>query len=451
MTRKVPDHPNVVVFFTDQQRWDTTGVHGNPLGLTPHFDRVAAEGTHANLMFTCQPVCGPARASLQTGRYALDTGVWRNGLALRPDERTLAHAFNEAGYTTGYIGKWHLADEQAVPPDQQGGYDYWLASNILEFTSEPYDTTMYDKDQQPVKLPGYRVDAQTDAAIRYIDAHQDEPFFLFLSYLEPHHQNRIDDFVPPDGYREPYQNRWIPPDLAALGGSTQQHIAGYYGIVKRLDEAFGRILDVLKSLRLDEKTIVLFTSDHGNHFKTRNSEYKRSCHESAIRLPTALIGPGFNGGGRINELVSLVDLPPTLLDAAGITVPASMQGRSILPLVNRTAVDWPQEVFLQISESQVGRAIRTQRWKYSVSAPHKNGWDDPQSDHYVEDYLYDLQADPYELHNLIAYDCYDEVKTALRERLLQRMTEAGEPRPTIAPAETHTSGQRHVLLEEMPD
>lgn len=450
MTRNAPEHPNIVVFFTDQQRWDTTGVHGNPLGLTPHFDRVAATGTHANLMFTCQPVCGPARASLQTGRYALDTGVWRNGLALQPDERTLAHIFKEAGYRTGYIGKWHLADEQAVPPDQQGGYDYWLASNTLEFTSEPYDTTMYDNDQQPVKLPGYRVDAQTDAAIRYIDAHQDEPFFLFLSYLEPHHQNRIDDFVPPDGYREPYQNRWVPPDLAALGGSTQQHIAGYYGIVKRLDEAFGRILDVLKSLKLDEKTIVLFTSDHGNHFKTRNSEYKRSCHESAIRLPTALIGPGFDGGGRINELISLVDLPPTLVDAAGIAVPASMQGRSILPLVNRTATNWPQEVFLQISESQVGRAIRTHRWKYSVSAPNKNGWDDPQSDHYVEDYLYDLEADPYELHNLIAYDCYDGVKAALRERLLQRMTEAGEPRPTIEPAETHTSGQRHILPEEMP-
>ncbi|MCJ7550507.1 MAG: sulfatase-like hydrolase/transferase, partial [Anaerolineae bacterium] len=263
-----------------------------------------------------------------------------------------------------------------------------------------------------------------------------------------HHQNRVDDFVPPDGYRKPYENRWIPPDLAALGGSTQQHIAGYYGMVKRLDEAFGRMLDVLKSLGLDENTVVLFTSDHGCHFKTRNSEYKRSCHESCIRVPTALTGPGFNGAGRLSEMISLVDLPPTLLDAAGIEVPESMHGRSILPLANKTAEAWPEEVFLQISEAQVGRAVRTHRWKYSVSAPDKNGGQDPKSDHYVEEFLYDLEADPYELCNLIEYDAYDEVKSVMRERLLRRMEEAGEDRPTIELAPTHPSGQRHLLPGE---
>jgi arylsulfatase A-like enzyme len=448
MTQKQTDRPNVIVFFTDQQRWDSTGIHGNPLGLTPNFDRLAQEGTHVYNAFTCQPVCGPARASLQTGRYALDTGVWRNGIALREDERTLAHWFREAGYTTGYIGKWHLADEQAVPETQRGGYEYWLASNALEHSSEPYDTVMYDNDGQPVKLPGYRVDAQTDAVIRYIDAHQDDPFFLFVSYLEPHHQNRIDDFVPPDGYRQPYQNRWVPPDLAALNGSTHRHLGGYYGIVKRLDEALGRILDALKSLHLGENTIVLFTSDHGCHFKTRNGEYKRSCHESSIRIPTAFIGPGFNGGGSIRELVSLVDLPPTLLDAAGIAVPETMQGRSILPLLRRDAVGWPEEVFLQISEAQVGRAVRTHRWKYSVSAPDKHGNSDPTSDQYIEEFLYDLEADPHELHNLIAYDAYDEVKGVLRERLLHRMAEAGEERPTLKAAPTRASGQRHPLPGE---
>jgi len=440
--------PNVIVFFTDQQRWDTTGAHGNPLGLTPNFDRIAQSGTHLENAFTCQPVCGPARATLQTGRYALDTGVWRNGIALPDSEKTLAHYFKEAGYTTGYIGKWHLAEEQAVAPEHQGGYDYWLAANVLEFCSEPYDTVMYDKDQHPVRMPGYRVDAETDAVIRYIDDHQDEPFFLFISYLEPHHQNRIDDFVPPDGYRSPYQNRWIPPDLAALGGSTQQHIAGYYGIVKRLDEAFGRMLDALKSLGIDEDTIVLFTSDHGCHFKTRNSEYKRSCHDGCIRLPMAITGPGFEGGGRLSDLVSLVDVPPTLLDAAGIDVPDSMHGRSVLPLVNRTADDWPEEVFLQISESQVGRAVRTRKWKYSVSAPDKSGGSDPQSDHYVEEFLYDLDADPYELKNLIAFDAYDEVKALMRERLLRRMAEANETVPTIEPAPTRPSGQRQLLPGE---
>ena len=104
--------------------------------------------------------------------------------------------------------------------------------------------------------------------------------------------------------------RWTPPDLAALGGSTQQHLGGYYGMVKRLDEALGRLRDALRSLDMLDNTIILFTSDHGCHFKTRNNEYKRSCHESSIRVPTAISGPGFNNRGRVDRLVSLVDLPP---------------------------------------------------------------------------------------------------------------------------------------------
>ncbi|NOZ27521.1 MAG: sulfatase-like hydrolase/transferase [Chloroflexi bacterium] len=449
MARDHTDRPNVIVFFTDQQRWDTTGVHGNPLDLTPNFDRMAREGTHVYHSFTCQPVCGPARASLQTGLYATNTTVYRNGIPLPPDQKTLAHYFREAGYDTAYIGKWHLASGDPVPEHERGGYEYWLGANVLEFTSEPYDTVVYDNENRAVKLPGYRVDALTDAAIRYIDAHQSRPFYLFISYLEPHHQNRIDDYPPPDGYRERYTGRWIPPDLAALGGSTHQHIAGYYGLVKRLDEALGRLLDALKSLGLLENTIVLFTSDHGNHFKTRNSEYKRSCHESSIRIPTAIVGPGFWGGGRIRELVSLVDLPPTLLDAAGIAIPEHMQGRSILPLVRGEAVDWPREVFIQISESQVGRAIRTHRWKYGVTAPDRDGVRDAGSDHYVEEYLYDLEADPYELTNLIGLASHQEVAARLRERLIRRMVEIGEAPPTIEPTPARPSGQRRVLPEEM--
>jgi arylsulfatase A-like enzyme len=445
--------PNVVVFFTDQQRWDTTGVHGNPLELTPNFDRMAKSGTHVYHSFTCQPVCGPARACLQTGLYATQTGVYINGPALQPDTQTLAHYFQAAGYTTGYIGKWHLSYEEPVPESERGGYETWLAANLLEFESQPYNMVMYDNDNQPVKLPGYRIDALTDAAIRYLDklqngTQQGPPFFLFLSYLEPHHQNHIDDYPAPTGYRERYQGRWIPPDLAALGGSTHQHIGGYFGLVKRLDEALGRLLDALKSLGLEENTIILFTSDHGNHFKTRNAEYKRSCHEASIRVPTAIIGPGFDGGGQIGELVSLIDLPPTLLDAAGIPVPEQMEGRSILNLIRGQVVDWPDDVFIQISESQVGRAVRTSRWKYSVSAPDRNAWLESASDRYVEEYLYDLEVDPHELSNLIGYESHQDVAAVMRERLLRYLQEVESAKPDILAAPVHESGQRIVTPAE---
>jgi arylsulfatase A-like enzyme len=441
----------VLVFFTDQQRWDTTGVHGNPMDLTPNFDRMAQRGTHVANSFTCQPVCGPARSCLQTGLYATNTGCFTNGIPLKETSRTLAHHFGEAGYQTGYIGKWHLAERGVVGPVPEagrGGYDYWLASNVLEFTSEAYHTVMYDNEDQPVSLPGYRVDAVTDAAIRYIDGHRQDPFFLFVSYIEPHHQNHIDDYPPPDGYRERYTGGWIPPDLAALGGSAHQHLGGYYGMVKRLDEALGRTLDALKSLGLLDDTVVMYTSDHGSHFKTRNSEYKRSCHESSIHVPTAFQGPGFDGGGRLRELVSLVDLPPTLLDAAGIPVPDEMEGRSILPLARGDNEGWPEEVFVQISEAQVGRAVRTRRWKYGVDAPDKSGGRDAGSDRYVEQYLYDLEADPYELTNLAGLESHREVADVLQERLIRRMTEAGEAAPTVQPAEPRRSGQRRVTPEE---
>ena len=441
--------PNVVVFFTDQQRWDTTGLHGNPMELTPHLDRIGRSHTHLAYSFTCQPVCGPARAVLQTGLYATRTTCFRNGIPLPEGSRTLAHYFSEAGYRTAYIGKWHLYEGIGpVPASQRFGYEYWLASNVLEYTSDAYDTVLYDGEDRPVKLPGYRVDALTDAAIRYIDAHQDEPFFLFLSYLEPHFQNHLDDYPPPDGYRERYTGGWIPPDLAALGGSAHQHLAGYYGMVKRLDEAYGRLHDALKSLSLDDDTIVLFTSDHGCHFKTRNSEYKRSCHESSIRVPTVISGPGFEGGGQVQELVSLVDLPPTLLDAAGLEVPEQMDGRSILPLLRGERKGWPEEVFVQISEAQVGRAVRTRRWKYCVDAPDKKGGLDPGSDRYVEQYLYDLQADPYELTNLIGLESHQEVSAVLRQRLLRRMQEAGEPLAEIEQAPVRKAGGRRVSSEE---
>ena len=447
------DRPNVIVFFTDQQRWDTTGLHGNPCDLTPNLDRMARAGTHLPLCFTCQPVCAPARSCLQTGQYATTTGVWRNGLGLRPGEPTLARCFEAAGYRTGYIGKWHLsasAGAGPVPPQERGGYRDWLAANALEMVSEPYATVLYDEAGREVALPGYRVDALTDAAIRYLDARAGEaqPFFLFISHLEPHHQNHLDDYPAPDGYRERYAGRWVPPDLAALGGSAHQHLGGYCGMVRRLDEALGRLLDACRSLGLDRRTIVAFTSDHGCHFKTRNAEYKRSGHEASIRVPAALRGPGFDGGGAVPELVSLVDLPPTLLQACDLPVPETMQGRSILPLLRGQRAGWPDDVFVQISEAQVGRAVRTRRWKYGVHAPECDGGRDSAAARYAEEYLYDLEADPHELTNLIGLESHAEAATVLRQRLLRRMAAAGEAPAEIVPAPSRRSGQRRVRPEE---
>ncbi|MGH3322348.1 MAG: sulfatase-like hydrolase/transferase, partial [Streptosporangiaceae bacterium] len=393
----------------------------------------------------------PARSSLQTGMYATSTGCFRNGIALPGGQRTLAHHFREAGYATAYIGKWHLAGEGVigpVPSEQRGGYDEWLASNILEFTSGPYATTVYDGAGRAARLPGYRVDALADAAIRYIDGHRHEPFFLFLSFLEPHHQNTTGDYPAPDGYAERYAGRWMPPDLAALGGSAPQHLGGYFGMVRRLDEAFGRLLDALTSLALTDRTIVLVTSDHGCHFRTRNAEYKRSIHDASIRVPALLGGPGFDRGSLVEDLVSTVDLTPTLLDAAGLSVPPRMQGRSVLPLLRGERETWPEEVFIQVSEDRVARGVRTHRWKYAAVAPDADPVADEGAARYVEAFLYDLRHDPYELTNLVGFASHQEVAAVMRGRLIRRMVEADEPAPMIEPAPVVPSGQLRVTAGE---
>ncbi|MHA3979212.1 sulfatase-like hydrolase/transferase [Halovulum sp. GXIMD14794] len=440
--------PNVIIFFTDQQRFDTTGAHGNPMGLTPNFDRLAGAGTHFANAFTVQPVCGPARASLQTGRYPTEVGCWRNGRPLPKNATTMARVFQAAGYDTGYIGKWHLSGEEPVPADERGGHDFWRGANLLEFVSDAYDTVLFDEKGDAQHLPGYRVDAMTDEAIRYVSAPREAPYFLTLSFLEPHHQNHVDAYPAPDGWAEACPPVWSPPDLTALGGSAPGHLQGYYGMVKRLDEALGRLMDALRSTGQLENTIVLFLSDHGCHFKTRNAEYKRSCHEASIRVPMMATGPGFEGGGRVEGFMSLIDVAPTLLDAVGLDVPEAMQGRSILPLLTNRRAPWREDLMVQISESQTGRALRTKRWKYAIAADPELE-DQGASDRYMETELYDLAHDPYELVNLAGQESHAELSAHLRDRLLVQIEAVEGAAPKITPAPPlPTQGQRRVGRHE---
>ena len=440
-----PERPNVLVVFTDQQRWDTVGAYGSPLDLTPNLDDAAADGTVFEQATSSQPVCAPTRASLQTGQYATTHGVWRNGL-VPETETTLAEAFDAAGYDTGYVGKWHLGGTgtDPVPEDRRLGYeDYWRAADALEHTSHPYEGVVYDGDGERVAFDGYRVDALTDMTVEFLRRDRRNPFFCVLSHLEPHHQNDLESYVAPEGYAWRHRDPWVPPDLRDNSGCGDWYaeLPDYYGTCERVDETYGRLLDTLAATGALEDTIVVFVSDHGSHFRTRNREYKRSCHESSVRVPLVVRGPGFEGGNRVDRPVSLVDLPPTLLDAAGIDVPASMEGNSTMGLVaaERGGDDpaWTDDVFIQISEAEVGRALRTGRWKYSVFDPDADGWSTPASDRYVERYLYDLHADPYERTNLAGRAEHREVADRLRERLADRIETVEGARPAIEPASSY--------------
>lgn len=444
MSNDITRKPNIIFFFSDQQRWDTCGCYGQPLNVTPNLDRMAEEGVRFENAFTCQPVCGPARSCIQTGKYATETGCHINNIALPLNEKTIAHHLGGSGYETAYIGKWHLASDIIggsdkdyripVPPERRGGWDdFWLASDMLEYTSHSYDGWMYDGEGNERHFPEgrYRVDAQTDWAIEYLENRQsDRPFCLFLSYIEPHHQNDHNHYEGPHGSKQRFEEFAVPGDLAGTEGDWREEYPDYLGCCNSLDENLGRIRATLDELGIADETLVIYTSDHGSHFRTRNDEYKRACHEGCIRIPMVLCGPGFKGGATEENLVSLIDLPPTLMRAAGITVPESMKGRPLQEALGKESGDWPEEVFLQISESQCGRAIRTRRWKYSVSAPNVSG-NASAADCYIEDFLYDLENDPHEKNNLIADSAHQLIREELRGRLLQCMMNAGEKKPSI--------------------
>ncbi|MHA2390863.1 MAG: sulfatase-like hydrolase/transferase [Promethearchaeota archaeon] len=445
--------PHIIFILTDQQRYDTCGCYGQELNVTPNLDRLSKEGIRFEYAFTNQPVCGPARSILQTGKYPSETGCYRNAIGLPISNQNIANFFSNNGYETAYIGKWHLAStlgrskdiklnkrdyrRAAIPPELRGGYsDYWLASDALEHTSHAYDGHLFDSNGKKIEFSGYRVDCQTDFVLEYLESRTNlNPLFLFISYLEPHHQNDHNAIEGPIGSKEKFKEFKIPGDLIGIKGDWEEFFPDYLGCCNSIDTNLGRIIDKLKQLKMYEDSLIVFTSDHGCHFRTRNMEYKRSCHEAAIHIPLIIKGVEFNNGGVISELVSLIDLPPTLLKVAGIEIPKFMKGNPLQNLLDPNTNNWPQEVFVQISESQVGRAIRTKKWKYSVVAPKRESrWDGflySRSDLYEEEFLYDLENDIHERHNHVTDPAFKDIRNGLAEILKKKMQDAGEEIPNI--------------------
>lgn len=456
--------PNIILFHSDQFRWDCICAAGhNPMeGLTPNLDAMYNRGTVFKNFITNQPLCSPSRSCWMTGQYATTTGVWKNGPGIRRDARTIATQLTPAGYSANYFGKWHLspAGTGAVPAEYRGGFTgQWLAANEPETSTQPYNSQFWNNDNQPVHYGKdvYRVDFLTGEAEKFLRKKHDKPFLMVLSQLEPHQQNfacehgDVFGFVPPHGYEKRFRSCYVPEDLRFFPGDWQYEMNNYYGDIKAIDDSLGRILKTLREEKLEDNTIVMFLSDHGCHFRTRNEEYKRSPHDSSVHVPLMIQGPGFNNRQTVTELVSMIDIAPSILDMVGVKAPSCMQGRSFIPLLHdETArAQWRNEVLIQISESEIARALRTPEWTYVALAPQANPLKDPGSKRYQDYQLYNNRADPHQLVNMIGrldarwpddkillnyvghQRSMREITAHLRERLIERMVEAGEDRPEI--------------------
>ena len=445
---------NIVFYFTDQQRWDTCGCFGQPLDITPNLDKLAAEGVKFDNAFSPQPVCGPCRALFQTGRYPTETGCFRNNIMLPPNVKTLGQYIEEAGYETAYIGKWHLASDgelekppvidhtiTAIPKELRGGYTgYWRTADVLEFTSHGYDGFVFDENDNKIEFKGYRADCINDLALQFFDTYdKKKPFFMTVSQIEPHHQNDHRHYEGPEGSKERFKNFILPHDLEVLKGNAAEEYPDYLGQCAALDENLGRLIERLKKEGLYDNTVIIFASDHGSHFMTRNrdehlngyDDYKRSCHDGCLHVPLVIAGGPYKGGVAVKDLVSTESLPKTILAIAGVDVGDKMIGENLLDVVEHNDPARPNEVFAQISESRVGRCVRTPEWLYAVYAPGVNGGEAAAADVYADDFLYDMKKDPWQLDNVVADPAYAGVKAELRQKLLDWIERAEGVRPAI--------------------
>jgi arylsulfatase A-like enzyme len=441
-------NPNVLMICSDQFRADFVGAnHANPSVKTSNLDALAARGTNFRQAVCNQPLCSPSRASFLTGRYATETKVWTLDLELDHSLPTVATEFKKSGYTTAFIGKWHISDNRDagasgnqiggwIPPgpSRAGFDDLWEGANVLELVSHPYGGNYWDNSGKNIGFKDeYRVDFITNRGVQFIEQKHDKPWLLFISQLEPHQQNNLDAFIPPKRYEGKYDDPFIPEDLRNLPGNWRSRLPGYYGCVQAIDDCVGRLVETLEKTGQLDNTIIVFFSDHGCTFRTRLGEYKRSPHEAAIRVPFIIAGPGFDQSAVVDELVSLLDLTPTLLDGAGIERPASMKGKPVKPLAHDPAARraWDSTAYIQISDSMVARAIRTRKWTYCAFDPSIQGGDEEGSTNYTDFALYSLDADPYQKLNLVGRPQYKEIANFLREELKRLIIANGEPAPTI--------------------
>jgi arylsulfatase A-like enzyme len=358
--------PNVVLVMTDDQGFGDMSCHGNTHLKTPNIDRIAAEGVEFTEFFVC-PVSAPTRASLMTGRYNYRTGVVDTYLGramMHADEVTLAEILGKAGYATGIFGKWHLGDNYPLRPVDQGFQEALVhkGGGLCQPAGPPgnsYFDPILQHNGKAEKHEGYCTDIFADAAIRFIEANRERPFFVYLPTNAPH-----GPFLIADEYWKPYKAKGLDDRTAKV-----------YGMVKNIDENLGKLLDRLAELDLERDTIVIFLTDNGPNGRRYNCglrAHKGSVYEGGIRTAFFCRWPArLKAGKKVDRIAAHIDMLPTLCAACGADLPqdTTIDGRNLLPLMEGTAEQWPDRtLFFQWHRGDEPvpfrkAAVRTEEWK----------------------------------------------------------------------------------------
>lgn len=411
---RVEERPNVLLIVADQLRGQDLGCRGNADVQTPYIDRLASEGVCLPNTFANTPLCTPARGNLLTGRFAHAHGVPINDLRMLELEVTVADHFSQAGYRTGFIGKWHLDGGKRlpgfIPPGlRRHGFQFWAAN---ECDHTPFRTQYFRDTSEPIPITQFEAIAWTDIAIEFLHDSAGKPFFLEVAMGPPH---------PPYAAPPEYVRRYDAAKLRMRGnwvertrGGSRANIATYYAMISAIDDQVGRLMQALKDLGLEENTIVLFTADHGNMLGSHGLDDKQQPYEESIAIPGVLRFPrGVPAGRRVGNFLTHVDMGPTLLSLCRIPVPREMQGTDISEALTGNGTSAPRSAYLQLFAPYhiptvpfAWRGVRNERYMYARS--QHGPW-----------LLFDLERDPYELRNLVD----DPSSRAIRDRMERELAQ----------------------------
>lgn len=446
--------PNILLIQTDEHNFRTLGCYrellppdqalvwgeGNVVE-TPHIDFLAQNGILFNKFYAVTPVCSPSRASLVSGMYPQHNGVSVNDVPMHDNVITFAQVLKQAGYRTGFIGKWHLDGEgkpQWAPQRKFGFTDNHYMFNRghwkkMELTTEGPRIAAQNKKGEPTysldhaDKHSFTTDFLTDRCIDFMRKNTDAPFFLYLSFPDPHG---------PDAVRAPYDTLYKHMQFATPSSFTTDSTHApkwalpekntklthdqYFGMIKCIDDNIGRILDYLRHLQLLNHTIVIFTSDHGDLRAEHGRHNKGNPFEASAKVPFIIFYPDqIPGGAVINNAFNTVDFAPSLLNFLGLTPPESMEGRDFSMLLRHPEEQSRFEDITLLRSTGTGSnggwlAAVTSRYKLIISSK-----DEP--------WLFDLEQDPHEIQNLIHQANYKNITQTLARAIEQYAVKHEDP------------------------
>ena len=451
--------PNVLLLYTDQQRWDTIRSGGNELMQTPNLDRLATDGALFDMAFCNCPVCMPSRMSMLSGRYPAAMRIAANGIEMPPDVPCIHNVLDLYDYHTANIGKLHFKNHASQfrdhrEPHPDYGFDTLVLSDEPGCYDDAYITWVERKD--PASVPNCRCNtppAWTGQTVRvhprgtesphvfggpeqlthtafvadetcdYIRRHAHNPFFCIAGFYAPHApinppQRFVDLYSEPD---MPLPHRNDGENFRDVSDDQWRKIkAHYYGLCSHIDDQVGHILNTLDEVGLAENTIVIHTADHGEHLGDHGLIAKGSFHDSCSRVPLVIRYPdAFGGGTSRSEIVEAADLAPTILDWCGVQIPPYMQGRSLRPLLEGRDYQPRSSAFIELRNpfGHAYKAVRTHDYTY---CRYSDG----------RDILVDAASDPHQLQNVASDIHKQDLLHSAREEMLRRWFDVEGQYPT---------------------